>query len=112
MPQPIDMQSEISRVAMAERIQEASTRASLAAQQRAALDSEEEDKLRDTHVNETEKGENPDVDADGKRKNPHGTRRKKRKSTKHDAATHTIYNAHESKEILEDPDNHGLDISI
>lgn len=112
MPQPIDMQSEISRVSMAERIQDAATRSSLAAQQRAAIDAEQTDQIRDTQVNQTEQAENPEVDAEGRRKNPYAGRRKKRKASPGDEKTHTVYNAHETKEVLEDPDAHGLDISI
>lgn len=112
MPQPIDMQTEITRISMAERMQDASTRASLAAQQRAAQDSEENDQLREVQVNETEESENPDVDADGKRKNPFGGRRKKRQAPLGDEGSHTVYTADETKEVLEDPDDHRLDVTI
>ena len=112
MPQPIDMQSEISRVSMAERIQEASTRSSLAAQQRAALDTEQNDQLKEVQVNQTEQAENPEVESEGRRKNPYAGRRKKRKPSPDDERTHTVYNSHEAKEVLDDPDAHGLDITV
>ena len=113
MPQPIDMQSELNRVAMAERMQEAATRASLAAQHRARLDVEDDERIRETQVNETEKTSRSEVDRDGRRKAPFVQRRvKKKKKTPADEASHVMYTSHEQKEIVPDPDDHDLDVTI
>lgn len=112
MPQPIDMQSEISRVTMAERIQDAATRGQLAAQQRAALESEERDHLRDTQVNESDETRDTELDPDGNKRDQAEKRRNKRKKPVGDEKSHTVYTANETKEILDDPDEHRLDITI
>ena len=113
MPQPIDMQSELSRVAMAERMQDVATRASLAAQHRAQLEVEEDERVHETQVNEAEDAKRPDVDKDGRRKAPFvQCRVKKKKKTEVDEASHVIYTYREQKEIVDDPEAHDLDITI
>jgi hypothetical protein len=113
MPQPIDMQSEMNRAVMAERIQEASTRASLAAQHRGKLDVEEDDRITETVVSEAEETSESQIAKDGRRKNPFVQRRKKKKQkSAADDASHTIYTSHEKKEIVDDPDGHDLDLMI
>ena len=113
MPQPVDMQSELNRSAMAERIQEASTRASLAAQHRAHLDVEEEDRARETKVNEAEETSRSEIDKDGRRREglSAGKKKKRRKSVGSESS-HVLYTFRESKEIVEDPDDHMLDVTI
>ncbi|MFP6583931.1 MAG: hypothetical protein VCD00_15435 [Candidatus Hydrogenedentota bacterium] len=112
MPQPIDMLSEISRVHMAERMQDVASRSSLAAQQHAATESKENDHARETQVNETEKAEHSRIDADGRNKNPSAKKRGKRKKGPTNEQSHTVYTASEEKEVLQDPDDHDLDVTI
>ena len=100
MPQPIDMQSELNRVTMAERMQDAATRTSLAAHHRAQLEVEEDERVHETQVNETEEAKKSEVDKDGRRKAPFVKRRaKKKKKTDDDDASHVLYTSHEQKEI-------------
>lgn len=112
MPQPIDMQSEITRVTMAERMQDVASRSSLAAQQHAATESKEIDQARETQVNETEKAEHSKIDADGRNKNSGAKKRGKRKKGANAEQSHTVYTASEEKEVLQDPEDHDLDITI
>ena len=113
MPQPIDMQSEINRVTMAERMQDASTRASLVAQHRAQLESEEQDRIRDTQVNETEETSQSPVDKDGRKKGSYGQSKKKKKpKTPGSEAAHVLYTSHETKHVVTDPDDHDLDVTV
>lgn len=77
MPQPVDMQTEIGRAAAVERIQQIADRASLAAVQRGADDTQLDRVAEETQVRETQqKGER--VDEEGRRKNPYRRRRKHR----------------------------------
>ena len=112
MPQPIDMQSEVTRISMAERMQDAATRGQVAAQQRTAQESQEQVQLRDSQVNETEETRNPEVDADGRKRERELNRRKNKRAMLGSEEAHTVYNAHESKEILDDPEDHRLDVTI
>lgn len=77
MPQPIDMQTELGRTLMAERIQEASTRAALLAQQR---ELQEEKQLRgvdESRVGETAETQSEQVDEDGRQGHADGDRRRR-----------------------------------
>ena len=82
MPQPIDMQTELGRTMMAERIQDAATRGALAAQQRAQVEEKKAQALRETQVDETPETQSEHVDEDGRRKNPFVKRRSRRKDQK------------------------------
>ncbi len=110
MPQPIDPQTELGRITAAERIQQISDRASLAAQQRVAEDTDKQQRLLEQEVQETHQ-KNKEVETETKRRNPFMGRRKKKKKSSDDS-THTLYNENENKEIVEDPDDHTLDITI
>lgn len=79
MPQPVDMQTELARVSATERIQQIADRASLAAQQRQAIQSEEEREVVETQVQDTQDTHDTEVQADGRRRNPFVGRRKKKK---------------------------------
>lgn len=114
MPQPIDMQSEITRVSMAERMQDAATRSSLAALQRAQLEAEAAERTKTTLVNESDEVENPhirpeDHGAKNAKKRP---KKKKKPKTASDIAAHVMYTSHEEKEVVSDPDDHNLDLTI
>lgn len=78
MPQPVDLQTEMARIAAAERIQQIADRMSLAAQQRLAQEAEKTRVADETQVHQTVETENPEVDAEGRRKNPFAGRRKGR----------------------------------
>lgn len=82
MPQPIDMQTELGRSMMAERIQDAATRGALAAHQRDQLKEKQDQALRETQVSETPETQSEHVDQDGRRKNPFVKRRSRRKDRK------------------------------
>lgn len=114
MPQPIDMQTEIARVTMADRIQDATSRAALAAQQRAVTEEEGLQLRAETSVEETPETQSEHVDEDGRRKAPFVRKRskgkKKGKGGSAEAASAT-YTASHQKEIPES-DDHDLDVTI
>lgn len=115
MPQPIDMQTELARTSMAERVQETVGRASLAAHQRSATDAEADRVNTETVVHETPESEASRVAEEGKRKNPYAKIRKKRRKKKgpSEAETKEFYSPSEGKTaISENPDDHQLDIEI
>ncbi len=114
MPQPIDMQSELTRVSMAEKMQDAATRSSLAALQRAQLESEENDRLKSTSVNESEETQDSPIRQEERKKNQSKKQSKKKKppKTELDIAAHVMYTSHEEKEVVTDPDDHNLDLTI
>ncbi len=66
MPQPIDMQTEVARTLLAERILQAHGRANLTAQQRQAMEQRQIRMKVETQVNEAEELKDRDVDPDGK----------------------------------------------
>ena len=114
MPQPIDMQTELGRVAAAERIALISDRASLAAQTRVAEEAALERQAAETEVEETRQ-KSDEVDEELKRKQPFTGRRKKRggdaeegeggeERDRRDAGSRPV--------IPTDGDEHGLDISV
>ncbi len=108
MPQPIDMQTEFARTMMAERVQNAMDRASLAAQQRALTEADEDRVEAETQVQETQETENPEVDADGRRRNPRVARRKKGKGVDEDQEDSPTV----SGTTGDGPETHGLDVSV
>ena len=111
MPQPIDMQSELGRMTMVERIQDVAGRASLAAQARAASEADDDRKSTETQVAETRETESENVRGDGKRKNPFARRRKKARDAELDPARPT-YKPGESKKVADDSDGQNLDVTV
>lgn len=109
MPQPIDMQTELGRSMMAERIQDAATRGALAAHQRDQLKEKQDQALRETQVSETPETQSEHVDRDGRRKNPIVKRRSRRKDRKGSSGQSgkSAPNPHAA-----DADDHQLDVSI
>ena len=109
MPQPVDLQTEMGRVAAAERIQQVADRLSLAAQQRVAESAEEERILEETQVRQSNESEHREIERDGRRRNPFAGRRKHAKhQDTEDAAT---YNAAEKKEAPDDDGRH-FDVTV
>lgn len=80
MPTPIDPNTEILRVNMAERIQQIADRASLLGQVRQSINEEEKRVIEETQVKQTEQ-KSEQVDTELKRRQPFLGRRK-RKSTR------------------------------
>lgn len=114
MPQPIDMQTEIARVTMADRIQDATSRAALAAQQRAVTEEERLQVQTETAVEETPETQSEHIDEDGRRKAPFVRKRSKGKKKRKDRppeGASALYTASHQKEIPENGD-HDLDVSI
>jgi len=112
MPQPVDLQTEIARVTAAERIQQAADRASLAAQQRVAAETEESRVAAETQVRQTDETANEHVDENGRRRNPFvGKRRKKaREETKE--LPPAKMNAGDLRVIPGGIDEHKLDVTV
>ena len=77
MPQPIDFQTELSRVAAVERAQQIADRLAMNAQQRLAQEIEEQRTLAETQVHQPE-AKSGEVEPELKRKNPYIGRRRKR----------------------------------
>ena len=80
MPQPIDFPSEVAKISVAERIQQITDRASLAAQQRLAAQELENQNRAETRIHEPTQTENREIDADGRRRPPFSGRRLRRKA--------------------------------
>jgi hypothetical protein len=76
MPQPIDFQSEVAKTSAAERVQQLLDRASLAAQQRLTQAEEQARLVAETQVGQTPDTENPELDGNGRRRNPFIARRR------------------------------------
>ena len=107
MPQPIDMQTELGRTMAAERIQDASARAALLAQQRAQV---EEDRVRvaqQTQVSQAEETDNREVREKEEREAQERGRKKK-------PATQASTEAAPApaRKALEPGEQHGFDVSI
>mgnify|MGYP001259404349 CR=1 FL=1 len=106
MPQPIDLQTEIGRTMAAERIQDASARATMLAAQRAQS---EEDKVRLTQ--QAQVGQTPQTDSrevDEKGKEGEGRERgRKRKPVGASGQTPAS-----PRKALEPGGEHGFDVSV
>ncbi len=111
MPQPIDMQTELGRAAMVERVQEAMTRVSLAAQQRARSTEEEDQILAESTVDETAETQGERVDADTRGNNP---RAKGRPSAGREQPPEDETGGRPSRRQTQalDPETHGFDVSV
>ncbi|MBI1317639.1 MAG: hypothetical protein GC168_01655 [Candidatus Hydrogenedens sp.] len=114
MPQPIDPQSELGRVAAAERVQQMMERAAQLAQLR------QRDDAADDTVRQQEQTHQPEqkqekVDQELQRRNPYvGLRKKKKKDDEREETPrgHSGYNARQKPEDADDPENHDLDITL
>lgn len=114
MPQPIDMQRELARTTMVERMQDLAGRLSLAAQQRTQDEVDEARVSAETQATETPEAQSDDVDEDGRRKAPFVARRKKRRKGESDenAPSRIQYTANEKTTTMTDPEDHQVDVSI
>ena len=112
MPQPIDPNTEIMRIAAAERIQQIADRASLAAQTRDTAAADEHRIDAESQVQRADQ-KSEQVESELRRRNPYLGRRKRKKKGRGQADNaHTFYDADENAQIAEDPEEHNLDISI
>lgn len=111
MPQPIDPSSELARVSQAERVQSLADRAALNAQLRASGEMAEKDRVVEQQVRQTHQKDERVEEEEAKQRNPYAGQRKKRKREEGIAAN-VFYDSHERPEIVDDDDNHSLDITI
>ena len=107
MPQPVDFQTELGRMSAAERIQSIADRASLAAQQRHTVEEEESRLTVETQVRETPETENPEVQADSRRKNPFAGRRRKKAGSTSESSKEGEHN-----ELPDNPEDHHIDVQV
>lgn len=77
MPQPIDLQTGLTQITQAERLQQFVDRAALAAQQRTAQETQEQRIVAETEVRET-RAKPDEVEQDLRRHNPYQGRRSHR----------------------------------
>lgn len=108
MPQPIDMQTELARTLVAERIQDASARAALLAQQRAQGEEERVRAAQQAQVTESKQADNREV----RDKEEHGEPRERgrRRNATPQAQEQTPPEA--PRKALEPGAEHGFDVSV
>ena len=114
MPQPIDPNTELARVTTTERIQQIADRSSIAAQTRVSEEATAARNDAETNVQQANQ-KSEELDQELRRRNPFVGRRRNKKSKDNkqtDTTTHTFYNADERPEIVTDPDDHDLDVTI
>jgi hypothetical protein len=104
MPQPVDLPTEVARITAAERIQQIADRASLAAQQRQALDEQESRVVSETSIRQPQP-KSGEVDNEAKRRNPFVGRRR-RKDSSEDTGKKT------PPERADDGDEHHFDVTV
>ena len=108
MPQPIDMQTELGRTIMADRIQDAMSRANLAALQRAQLDEEEDRIAKESEVHEAPETQSEHVDEELKRKTPYVGRRRRGRKGEEDDET----GSESARRRNSDGEDHILDVKV
>lgn len=84
MPQPIDMQTEMARATMADRVQQAVDRAAMAAAMRARVEGDGEQVLAETHVGQAPESQSQHIDPELKRRNPYVRRRTRKAAANQD----------------------------
>ncbi|GMW00692.1 MAG: hypothetical protein AMXMBFR84_18290 [Candidatus Hydrogenedentota bacterium] len=112
MPQPIDMQTEVARVTAVERIQQVAGRLSLAAQQHQANQAAAEQLAAETQVQQSHAAENPDVDAEGRRKNPFAGRRRRKAEGMEEPHSDPRRDAAQKPVIQDGESEHHLDVTV
>ncbi len=111
MPQPIDPNTEIMRMSVAERIQQIMDRTSLAGQAHHASHAADEQVGMETLVQQLDQ-KDPVVDDEARRRNPYRGKRQKKKDAASSDAAHVFYTASERRELADDPDAHTLDVEV
>ena len=110
MPQPVDLQTEMARIAAAERIQQITDRMSLAAQQRVSESAQEERVRDENQVRHSNESEHKGIERDGRRRNPFSGRRQRR-SKELDPEGSLSDGASEQKRMPEEGGQH-LDLKV
>ncbi len=111
MPQPVDLQTEMGRIAAAERIQQITDRLSLAAQHRAAEAAEEERLREETQVRQSNESEHREIERDGRRRNPYAGRRRRDSNHQEDEGEGSTYTPREEREASGEGGKH-FDVTI
>ena len=107
MPQPIDLQSELSRVTAAERVQQVTERASQLAQHRATVQQQQQLGESEAQVQKARHSdEEPGVDPEAREKD----RERRRRKAATPPSARTFYTAEERPEVVEAPEEHRLDL--
>lgn len=114
MPQPIDLQTEVARMTLTERLQDLSGRAALAGIQRDQREEERNRAEAQRAVPDSPEAQSEHVDEDGRRKNPFVGRRRRKDSREDNEprAAMVFYTPDERTAQAEDPDDHGLDVIV
>jgi hypothetical protein len=108
MPQPIDLQTGLGRIAAAERIQQIADRASLAAQHRTTVDLQQQRVAAETQVQQTH-AKSEEVEQEMRRRNPYVGRRFRGKKTNEKQAN---AKAAPFAGTPDTPESHHLDITV
>lgn len=109
MPQPIDLQTQLSQVTTAERIQQLSERLSLTAQQRSSAEMQEQRVTAETQVQQTH-AKADELDTDLRRRTPYrGRRRRPAGGTASDAE---IARPGDASHLPAQEEEHKIDIMI
>lgn len=108
MPQPIDMQTELGRTTLAERIQDAAGRVALAAQYRAVHDADEARIRTETQIHEPVETQGDRIREDERRRNPFVRRRRRPGQGVSEAAP----SVHPSAAKAPDDEAHRFDITV
>jgi len=113
MPQPIDPQSELGRVATAERVQQMMERAAQLSQMRQLDDATADTIKRQEQVLEAEQKKER-VEQENRRKNPFMQirRRKGKDGDEEQQRGAAGYNARQRPEANDDPEDHALDVTL
>lgn len=109
MPQPIDMQTELARTLVAERIQDASARAALLAQQRAQVEEERVRTAQQAQVTESKQADHREVRDKEEQGEPQERGRKRSGATPQAAAEPP---SAAPRKALEPGAEHGFDVSV
>ena len=105
MPQPVDMQTELARTLLAERLGDG-MRASLQGLHRAQIEAERERLRAETEIRESARAEAEAVKADQRKRDNEGSRRRRRR---HDSEATVVYNADSHTERIGDSPNLDVD---
>ena len=106
MPQPVDMQTELARTLLAERLGDG-MRASLQGLHRTQIEAERERLRVETEIRESARTEAEAVKTDQRERDNEGSRRRRRR--RHDSAATVVYNAESQTERIGDSPNLDVD---
>jgi hypothetical protein len=113
MPQPIDMQSELARSLLADRVQDVASRASVLGQLRVSNETERQRRAAETSTQETARAQSEHIERDGKRQHPFARRRSKSgQETRSEQPEPEAYGPNAQTRPSEGAGNHALDVSV